>query len=220
MDYNLQKDIISKKIRSEGGGDYDHYLSEKDFPKKYNISIDIIKKALEELKLETSGKVKILWFGKTNNDISIYNKKSVLAKDISNGLFYNIIKYATEWGIPEVEIYYDNRLCVGQINNDKFKIKPNSPAAKLFSLLHGGMNQPIDRYSVLVCCDFYKEGDKQDPTKKGDETSRINDIVKTIRRTLKLGKGVGTEVLQNNGGTLVLIGKKLKIPKVIKLHQK
>ncbi len=228
MEITLQKYTIFKKLKSkilalEKKGinleSYECYLSERDFARHPEISFSLVEKVLKEIEEETSKKLKVLWSGKTHRDLIIADRNTTIARDINSRLFYKAIKFTTELGIPTVKIYYDTTLSTGRINGKEFKFKPEKPASKIFIALYGSMNNPVDRYSNLVNCGFYEEGVGPEKSRNNAETLCINNHVKSIRRTLNLGD-IGTDVVRNNGGTLILVGEKLKKPELSKMHQK
>lgn len=109
-----------------------------------------------------------------------------------------------------IEIYYDQKSGIGEINSRKFKIKPSDSCADVFASLYGTINLPVKREEVLISSNFYEEGQTPDPARRSSETLHINEIAKTIRRILK----VDVNTLVNNDGNLTLFGVKIKSPKV------
>jgi hypothetical protein len=108
------------------------------------------------------------------------------------------------------EIFYNEKISVGDINGRGFRFKPDSPEAEVFFSVWGTINVPLKRQEVLVISGFYEEGQEPDPARHTEETYHINDIAKAIRRVLKISKNK----LINNGGNLTLLGKKAKSPKL------
>jgi len=108
------------------------------------------------------------------------------------------------------EVTYNSKTGVGEVDSRQFRIKPNDACFNVFASLYGMINNPLSREEVLIASNFYQEGEKPDPARSKSETLHINEIAKAIRRILNIDKNT----LINNGGTLTLIGSKIKSPKL------
>ncbi len=100
----------------------------------------------------------------------------------------------------EPGIIYNDVTGVGKINGKKFKLKDGKPDYRVFKMLYGKIGKKLERQDVLIAGGFYEDHETADPARRGDETSFINEIAKSLREKT----GLNTEQLVNNDGNLTL----------------
>ncbi len=173
------------------------------------INTILIEKTSEEIyheQIKSKGQTKAI-----QKNIEEFNQAILVDRiDVLGGTIKKENKNTDKFEINLDEIFYNNKTAIGDINGREFRFKPDSSTAEVFSSVWGIMNVPAKRQDVLIISGFYEEGQASDPTRRVDETYHINDIAKSIRRTLK----INTKKLINNDGNLTLIGKKLKNSKL------
>jgi hypothetical protein len=101
-------------------------------------------------------------------------------------------------------IEYNPVTGIGSVNGVPFKFKANKAEYRIFEKLYANIGNRLDRYDVLVWGHFYEDGDRQDDSRKTQETSFINKLVVNMRKKTGLNK----EQIVNNSGNLTLIGTK------------